>query len=318
MTDFNERSDNAASQLKQAMGLPESKVTVDANGNPPAQPPGEGTYARAAHDEVVAAQARINQAEQAQQAQPPVPDQPTPREQFTPELSEKAEARIKDLVDKLRDKDQAFQQLQASNSQSEAQIAELRGVAEQLQANQAELMAAQLENLSPEERAQVVGNAQVNQAVQAAEQRILSQLQPALATIGEQTLAREYEAVAAKFPDGFDPRVHPELISHFRSQNPNCSVELAFKAVASLDELGVGSARPANPIPPSLAPSHSGIPKSVPTQQVSHPHADPNAEVAEEASRAYALMRSNNHNDHKAGMKAIEANLKARLFGAGS
>ena len=138
--------------------------------------------------------------------------------------------------------------------------------------------------------------------------------EPRLARIDEHSLAREYESVAALYPGGFDPRVHPELIKQFRAQNPNCSVELAFRAVATDDELGVGRARAANPVPPSIAPSHSGIPKSVPTQQVSHPHSTPDDEIALEAASAFKLMRSKDPADHKAGMRGIDANLAKRLF----
>jgi len=312
---FNQRSDNAAEQLKAAMGLQESKVVVDAQGNPPAPPPPEGSYAKANFDEAQAAAARIYQAEQAQQVQPPVSDQPTPREQFTPEISDKAAERIQDLVTKLRDKDQEFQQLQASQSQSDGRIAELTQAAEQLRAQHEAILAQRLEELSPEERAAVIGNQQIAQAVQDAENRLLARLQPRLDRLDEHTLAGEYEALASKYPDGFDVRVHPDLIKQFRENNPRCSVELAFRAVATDEELGVGRARPANPIPPSLAPSHTGIPKSVPTQQVSHPQTTPDQEIRQEAARAYELLRSKDSQDQKAGMRAVDANLHNRLFG---
>ncbi|MEE8518712.1 MAG: hypothetical protein V3S98_06270 [Dehalococcoidia bacterium] len=312
---FNQRSDSAAAQLKQAMGLPESQVTVDAQGNPPAPPPPEGSYARSGYDEAQAAATRISQAEQAQQVQPPVPDQPTPREQFTPEISDKAAERIQDLVNKLREKDQAFQLLQASQSNADSKITELTQAAEQLRAQHEAVLAQRLEELSPEDRAAVIGNQQIAQAVQDAETRLLQRLQPRLDRLDEQTVARDYEGLAGKYPGGFNPRVHPDLIKQFRDRNPNCSVELAFRAVATDEELGVGRASPANPIPPSLAPSHTGIPKSVPTQRVSHPQSTPDQEIREEAAQAFNLLRSKDSADQKAGMRALDANLHNRLFG---
>lgn len=312
---FNQRSDNAASLLKQAMDLPPAQVEVDENGRPPAPPPPEGSYVRQAHDEAVAAQARIQQAEQAP-SQPTEPIPPSPREQLTNDVSDKAADRIKDLVDKLRDKDQAHQQLQANFQQSAAELAELKQLAGQLRSEREQLRQAQLETLDPEERARILGQIELQEAMQAAEQRILSQLQPKLEKIDRHEVAREYETLASKYPGGFDPTVHPTLIDQFREKNPNCSIELAFRAVASNEELGVGSGRNANPVPPSLAPSHSGVPKSVNLQQVSQPNNGPVDEIAEESAAAYKLMRSKDHNDNKAGIRAIDSLISKRLFGS--
>lgn len=316
---FTQRSDNAAAQLKAAMNLPESKVTVDANGQPPAPPPPDGSYARANYDEAVAAQARIQQAEAEAEARQLPADGPrvaeTPRELTEDQLSDKASERIQDLVSKLREKDQAVQQLQASNQQSETQIAELKQMAEQLKQQHDQFMAKQLEDLDPEERARILGDLHVQQAVQAAEQRIMQQLQPALSSIGETVLAREYEAVAAKYPQGFDPRVHPELIKQFREMNPNCSVELAFRAVATNEELGLGENRAAPRVPPTLAPTHTGVPKSVPTQHVSQP-SNPAEEVAQEAQQAFALLRDPAAVSQRTGMRALDNVIAKRLFGA--
>lgn len=314
-SDFTQRSDSAATRLKEAMGLPQKQVQVDANGRPPAPPPPENSYARMAYDEAVAAQARITQAEQAKQ---PVPEQepiPEPRDYPAQNVSDKAAERIQELVAKLREKDQTLQQLQASHSQSEAQIAELRQAAEQLRAQQEELLAKRLEELTPEERAAVIGQQQVQEAITAAEQRILQRIAPRLERLDEQALASEYEKLAARYPKGFDPRVHPELIAEFRKSNPRCSVEMAFRAVATDEELSAGRASSAPPVPPSLAPNHSGIPKSVHLQQVSQPASDPAAEIAEEAAAAYKLMRSGDPNERTAGMRAIQDNLAKRLFG---
>lgn len=318
---FNKRSDNAAQALKQAMGLPNAQVEVDANGRPPAPPPPKDSYAALAaaqyRDEAVAAQARLHQAEQAAQQ----PDQdttpPTPREQLTNDISDKAAERISDLVSKLRDKDQQFQQLQTQHTQTAAQIDEMKQIVENLRREREELRRTSLESLDPEERARILGQLELQDAMQRAQEQILSELRPRLERIDQHELAREYDALARDFPGVFDARVHPELITQFRKGNPNCSVRLAFQAVLSPDELHRlgGGARPANPVPPSIAPTHTGIPKSVPTQHVSHPHrSDPDAEIAEEAQAAYKLLRSRDSADQKQGMRAVDAMLNKRLF----
>lgn len=296
------------------MGLPEAQVQVDANGRPPAPPPPEGSYAAQIRDEVIAAQARLQQAEPA--SQPPVPSDPppTPREQLTNDISDKAAERISELVARLREREQEFQQLQTIHKQSSEKLAELERLAEQLRSEREQLRKAQLDSMDPEERARLLGQMQLQEALQQAEQRLLQELQPRLERIDRHELAREYDALAQKYQGGFNPKVHPQLIEQFRAANPNCSVELAFRAVASDEELGVGRARNASPVPPSLAPSHSGIPKSIPTQEVSHPRSTPESEIAEEAAQAFKLLRSKDHQDNKVGMRAIEANLAKRLF----
>lgn len=296
------------------MGLPQAQVEVDENGRPPAPPPPDGSYAAVAHDEAVAAQARIQQAEQAQPPAIPIPTEPQPQEPQAPITSDKASERITDLVSKLRNKDQEFQQLQSQQTQSAGQIAEMKQLVETLRSEREQLKQAALDTLDPEERARIIGQMELKNAVQQAQDTLLAQLQPRLARIDEHDLAREYESLSLKYP-GFNARVHPELIQQFRSQNPACSAELAFRAVASNEELGVSGARPANPVPPSLAPNQAGIPRSVPQQASQQSQTTPEQEIAQEADAAYALLRSKDSKDNKAGMRAVDAMLGKRIFG---
>lgn len=311
---FNKRSDSAAELLKQSMGLPQAQVEVDANGRPPAPPPPAGSYAATAREEVIAAQERATQVQQA--AQPPIvePAEPTLQAPQTPEPSEKASERISDLVTKLRDKDQAVQQLQAQQTQSAEQIAEMKQLVESLRLERETLRTAALDTLDPEERQKVIGQMELQTAIQQTQDKILASIQPKLARIDEHELARDYESLSQKYP-GFDPTVHPELIQHVRTQNPALSVEMAFRAAASNDELGVSGASPANPVPPSLAPNQTGIPRSVPQPASQQSGSTPESEVAQEAADAYKLLRSKDSQDNKAGMKALDAMLGKRLFG---
>lgn len=297
------------------MGLPQAQVEVDANGRPPAPPPPEGSYAATALNEAVAAQTQV-QAGAAQVSQPaPVTPmvEPLTAAPVTPEPSAKATERISDLVTKLRDKDQQYQQLQAQQTQSAEQIAELRQQAESFRLEREQLRTAALDTLDPEERQKVIGQMELQTAIQQTQDKILAEIQPKLARIDEHELAREYEGLSQKYP-GFNPTIHPELIQHVRSQNPALSVELAFRAVASNDELGVSGASPANPVPPSLAPNQTGIPRSVP-QPASQQQSTPESEVAQEAAEAYKLLRSTASQDQKAGMRALDTMLGKRIFG---
>lgn len=312
---FNKRSDSAASLLKQSMGLPEAQVEVDANGRLPAPPPPDGSYAALAREEVNAAQVAAQQAEQA--GRPPIdaPAEPQLQEPQTTEPSEKASERISDLVTKLRDKDQQFQQLQTQQTQSAEEIAQMKQLVETLRLEREQLKQAALDTLDPEERQKVIGQMELQNTIQQAQDKILSAIQPRLARIDEHELAREFETLSLKYP-GFNAKVHPELIQHVRNQNPALSVELAFRAVASNEELGVGSTRPANPVPPSIAPNQTGIPRSVPQQVTPQTDSTPESEVAQEAADAYKLLRSKDSQDNKAGMKAVDAMLSKRIFGA--
>ena len=75
---FNQRADNAALALKEQLSkergveIPERKVEVGPDGQPPKPPPPEGSYARQAYDLARAAQAaQATQMMQQQGQQPP-------------------------------------------------------------------------------------------------------------------------------------------------------------------------------------------------------------------------------------------------------
>ena len=73
---FNQRADNAALALKKQLSqergveIPERKVEVGPDGQPPKPPPPEGSYARQAYDQALAAQA-AQQAQAVQMMQQP-------------------------------------------------------------------------------------------------------------------------------------------------------------------------------------------------------------------------------------------------------
>lgn len=317
---FNQRADNAALNLKDQLGrelsaqtgqqvvLPPSPVPVNADGNPVGQLPPEGSYARQA----------IEQQQQQQAQQPPVyPQQPIqgqpqqlPPQQPQEQTSQRAQERITSLVTQLRTKDQEYQQLQQQQAQQASTVEELQAQLTAQKNLMEQTLQNNLENLDPETRAQVMADARIRQTVAASEQRILQTVGPQLQALQQRNMQLEKSGLSGTYP-GYDPVVHDALIDAFRQGNPNCSIEQAFRACATPDELSVGGYRPANVPPPSIAPgSGSTAPRYMPQQ---NNQADPVQQIQEDAARAAELARSSNPEDQKAATKLWHKNLADRL-----
>ena len=325
---FNERSDSAALRLKDQLGrelsaqtgqqvvIPPTPVPVNADGNPVGQLPPEGSYARSAVEQQQQQAQMEYQRQQAQQAYDPrqIPTQGDhPQEQSQPQeqTSQRAQERITSLVTQLRSKDQEFQQLKQAQSLTATEVEELRA---QLSAsrNQMENMLEQhLDDLDPETRAQVMADARLRQTAAAVEQRILQRVAPQLKTLEDRNAQLEKRDLSGKYR-GYDPLTHDGLIDEFRRSNPNCSIEQAFRACATADELSVGSGyRPANAPPPAMPPgSGSTAPRYMP-QQTNQP--DPVEQIHADAARAAELARSTNPEDQKLAQRLWHKNLADRL-----
>ena len=322
---FNQRADTAALRLKGQLGeelsaqtgqqvvLPPSPVQVNEDGNPVGAPPPEGSYARQDYDQHQQQRAMDYQTQAAQQAYAPGapaqdPNQPPPQQ--PEQTSQRAQERITSLVSQLRTKDQEFQQLQQSQSQNASTVEELRAklTAQEQMMNQ--VMQQNLESLDPETRAQVMADARIGQAVAASEQRILSAVAPQLQQLQDRNHQLEKSRLSGRY-QGYDPGVHDVLIDEFRRSNPNCSVEQAFRASATQEELSVGGHRPANAPPPALPPgSGSTAPRYIPTPSQ---QADPVQQIRDDAARAAELARSTDPGDQKAATQLWHKNLAERL-----
>lgn len=270
-----------------------------------------------AHEQQQQQRAMDYQREAAQQAHAPgpptqgAPIQEQPQQQHE-QVSQRAQERITSLVSQLRQKDQEFQQLQQQQSQQSATAEELRAKLQAQEQLMQQMLNQNLENLDPETRAQVMADARVSQAVAASEQRILSTLRPQLQVLQERNVQLEKSGLSGHYP-GYDPVTHDALIDEFRRRNPNCSVEQAFRAVATPEELRVGGHRPANAPPPAMPPgSGSTAPRYVP-QPDNRP--DPVQQIREDAARAAELARSSDPHDQKAARVLFDKNLSDRLFG---
>ena len=327
---FNSRADSAALRVKEQLGaelsamtgqqvvLPPSPVAVGADGQPVGQLPPEGSYARQAVEQQQAAAAQNAQHMAHQQAHDPggIPNQQgqpqAPPPQQTPDTSPRAQERIQDLINQLRSKDQelqTFQQQQAGAATTNEELrAQLTASTQQMQS----LMQEHMEHMDPETRAQVLNNAQIAQTVAAAENRILSTVNPQIHQLRTRNDQLEKVRVGSVY-QGYDPMVHDQLIDEFRNGNPNCSIEQAFRAVATPEELSGGAVVPRNAPPPTVAPGNGApAPRYLPTN-VQQGQPDPLTQMVADRDRASELARSADPNDQKAATALWHKNLTERL-----
>lgn len=323
---FSKRADQAALALKGDLSrklgveLPSSQVEVGPDGKPPAPPPPEGSYARMAYDQARSAadaeqgqRAEDHQPEQGEVTEPQPQPQPEPQQPRQQEdTTSNAQARIRELVAALRDKDLQLDALRQNHEQSQQTLAELQAAQQAMEKQYRQVVDQSLESLDPETRAMVMADARIQEAVQRSQQQILNTLAPQLQEFRSFARSQEMQRLQGTYP-GFDPEVHPPLIEAFQERNPHCSVEQAFRAVARPEELTAG-ATPASPVPPTIKPGAGpATPRYVPQEEQ---QADPETEIREELAQAAQLRASSDPAQRKLGLQAIEHNLRKRLFGA--
>jgi len=318
---FNQRADNAALNLKDQLGreisartgervvLPPTPVPVNADGNPAGPLPPEGSYAR---NQMEAEQQQAQFAPHPQAAPAMGQPQPEPPHQPQEQTSQRAQERITSLVSQLRSKDQEYQQLQQAQQQHATTAEELRAQLTAQKAMMEQVLEQNLDSLDPEARAQVMADARIRQAQAQSEQRIMRQIAPQLEALQTRNLQLEKQGLSDTYR-AYDPMVHDVLIDQFRTRNPNTSVEQAFRAVATHDELTVGEYRSAHAPPPSIAPgSGSATPRYVPNP-TNQP--DPIQQIRDDAARAAELARSTDPYDQKQATRLWNKNLADRVFG---
>ncbi len=328
-SDFNTRADSAGLKIKDQLGrqlsamtgqqvvLPPSPVAVGADGQLAKPLPAEGTYARNEIDQQqqLAAERAQMQA-QAQQTNPPpataaeLNQTPPPPQEPQEQTSQRAQERIASLIEQLRTQGQANQLLQQQQTASATTAEELQS---QLVASRQQmdgLLQEHMEHLEPEVRQQILGDARIKQAVAESERRIIGHLAPQLQDLQVRNDQLEKVRVSGTY-DGYDPAVHDELIDHFRKGNPNCSIEQAFRAVATPEELSVSGVGRANAPPPTVPPGNGAVsPRYLPNpaEQV-----DPLTQMRADSNRAAELARSTDPNDQKAATALWHKTIAERL-----
>jgi len=328
---FNARADNAALRLRQGLmqqgrQMPErASVEVGPDGKPPAPPPPEGSYARMAQDRMrsddrqqqvtMPADERPLRVEEVALAQPeppaPPPQAPPTQERQPEQLSDNANRRIKDLVDEIRRKDQEYQQAVAQAKQRDDALAELQSKLNAIQTQYEQMVQSNLENLDPETRMAVMQDARLSQALDNMERRIMKTIMPKLQQFEKRDQRSEMERLASKYPR-FDIEVHGPLIDMFRGKNPSCTIEQAFKAVASDEELYQEASASAAVVPPVIPPGNgrSAQPRYMPTQEET---SNPEEELVEEAQRLKKLATQVDPSDRRNLDRQWHEHLKKRL-----
>lgn len=326
---FNTRADSAALKLKgdlsqqlsamtgQPVELPHTPVAVGNDGKPVGQLPPEGSYARDQIDQQreVAAQREQQQAylqahdpgSQQQTQEAPVQQPPQePQEQ----VSQRTQERISSLVSQLRAKDQEAQALQQQQANSATTVEELQSQLVASRNQMESLVTEHMDQMDPETRNQVLNSARIREAVAESENRILQTLSPQLNALQQRNEQLEKVSLSSTYT-GYNPMVHDELIDEFRRANKNCSVEQAFRAVATPEELSVSGGGHVNVVPPSVPPGNGAIEPRYMPQQTNQQ--DPVEQMREDARRAAELARSGDPKDQKAATALWHQNLADRL-----
>lgn len=338
---FNQRSDDAATLLKaqvsqeQGITLPERKVEVGPDGQPPQPPPPPGSYARQAYDDARAEQAAQSaqmmqqQGEQPQQPigqqppagtmeqaidgsqAPPLPIQEQPPQGPEPQaLSPNAQQRFAKLSQDLRQKDQAFQELQERSKANEQTLAQQQEAFEALNQQYQTMLQANLDNLDPETRMQVLNDAKMQEQLASFENRLMAKINKPIEQLQENRMHNELMTLAEKYP-AFDAQVHGVSIESVMGKNPHLSVEQAFKVIAEPGELVTRGVDTATAPPPTIAPRAST--QSPTSRYVAEPQPDMEQELIDEAAQIKKLMLSMDPNDHKLGKRLADKNIAARL-----
>lgn len=330
---FSARADNAALALKgklseqnQALGRPAIQprsVPVGPNGQPAQPLPPEGSYARQAIERQRQAQQQrataqlqtsedlnSQQGQQEQQGAAPVSQQPQDQNQLSPN----AQRRFSELTNTLRQKDQELQQALARSKALEETHAQTQARLAAIEANYNKVVNQNLDSLDPETRQQVLNEAAVAESAAQIEQRVMQRVAPIVERVTSQAIEAELGAVASKYP-AFSADVHGPLIESFRSRNPNCTIEQAFRAVADADELATGRQGRAPAVPPIAIPqSVNSAPRYVaPPQQ---PQSTVQDEIEADRQRAFNLARSTDPMDRRNAGRAMDSYIAKKLGGS--
>lgn len=327
---FTTRADNAALALRknlQGQGRQvsdSSPVTVGPDGKPPAPLPPEGSYIRQAielqrraaeEQKIVGDQPAVGTANQAMDGSmaPKLPQAPTPQ-QTPSENSPRAEQRISELVAQLRAKEQELQQAAEASRKYGETAQQLQQRLQDLETQHQSMMQANLDNLDPDTRMQVMQDTRLAQRLNEFEQRILGRIQPQLKNLESQAARNEMQALSDTYPS-FDYQIHGPLIDMFRAKNGNCTVEQAFRAIAEPDELVTRAAASAMAVPPIVPPGSGELASARYAPQPVAPAPSPQEELVDESRRIAELRRSLDPKQQKEGMMLLDRHLRRRLGG---
>jgi exonuclease VII large subunit len=236
---------------------------------------------------------------------PPAAEPPSPR----------AEARIQELVAQLRQKDQELQTAVEMGRKATETATQFQARLTSLEQQHQQMLQANLDNLDPDTRQQVLMDARLQQRMDQFEQGIMGKIRPQLEHLESAATQQEMVALSQKYP-GFNYQTHAPLIGQFRVRNPHCTTEQAFRAIAEPEELAPRQGVRAQAVPPFVPPGNGdmGSARYVPPG-VAKPQPKPEDELVEESRRIAELRRSTDPAKQKEGMQLLDQHLRRRIGG---
>lgn len=293
------------------MGLPATPVDVGTDGREIQEPP-KGSYAAqelTRQQEWIERQ-RIDQAAAAvpPEVVPPVdPTQPVNPNGEDGRDQGSINARFQQLTQRNRESETARQEAEQKLVDERAVIEREREDFARQRQGYEQAMAEHLDDLPPEERARIVTDARHQELAARTRDEITSELLPQIRDLQADRQYRELMALADKYP-GFDNEVHGPLIADFMGKNHACSIESAFRAVATNDEIGL------QPV------SRPRIPTAVPVRGTNGsemiapaPQPDPQDNLREEARKLHELAHSRDPKDQREHARLMQEHLGRRL-----
>lgn len=309
--EFNRRADSAALQLKQQMGLPGTQVQVGPDGRLPQPLPPEGSYARMELDraaaQAAASQPRPTRAQDIMTEPVPVPPQgQQPQElQGQEPAPQSVQDRFRELTTQLRDERKRAAELEGTlRTERESMGARLQA----LESKHNEFLRQHLEQLDPDERDRILSEARMLEIADRTKKEVLDVVVPHLRDSALDRRHRDMRDLAGRYPM-FDVQVHGDLIESFLEQNRACTVEQAFRAVATDEEL-VMRQRP-TPVPSAVTGPGS---RALETMGGPPKPPDPEENLRNDARALHELARSRNPAD-RAKHRRLTADHLARRLG---
>jgi hypothetical protein len=321
---FNQRADKAAMELKgdisqkQGLDLQSKQVAVGPDGKPPPPLPPEGSYMRETIEQQRAAaqigdQPPAGTAEQmldGSQAPPMTPPPSQQEPQGDPAISQKAQDRFSELSAKLRSQEQALQAAKEEARTASESKADLEQRLAALEQTHQQMVQSNLDNLDPEARMLVMQQAQMQEGFQRLRKDIVDEIMPHVQGLEKQSENQEMMALGNVFP-AFDIQIHGPLVEMYRGKNPHSTIEQAFKAIATPQELVTRETAVANLAPPIVQPGSGTMqPRYMP-----EPQANPDDELRAEARALHEMARSDDPAVKRELARRQNAHLAKRLGG---
>ena len=137
---------------------------------------------------------------------------------------------------------------------------------------------------------------------------MVGEIMPHIQGLEQKSQHQEMLDLGGTFP-AFDIVIHGHLIESYRAKNPYSTIEQAFKAIATPNELTTRQTAVANAVPPVVQPGNGSLqPRYMP-----EPKTDPEDELRAEARAIHELARSADPMDRRDLARRQSQHLAKRL-----